>query len=106
MQLTILREHLSSRGANLATIDELDPEKLEGRCFLIVPHETPKFMLPPIPDSAAQALLVTEWWVESCMHKNIVVDPRDDPLSKPFAKLSIEGMEIFPIRLRAFADSQ
>jgi hypothetical protein len=103
-QLKILREHLSSHGATLLDTDQLDPEKLEGQCFLIVPHDVPNFMLPPVPDATATATRVTEWWVESCMHKKMVVDPQEDRLSKPFAKLSIDGMESLAIRIKTEAD--
>lgn len=86
-------------------ISQLDPEKLQGQSFLIVPHDVPKFMLPPIPDAAAKATQVTEWWVESCMHKKKVVDPEDDYLSKPFSKLSIDGTWSLPYRIKAEANS-
>lgn len=39
------------------------------------------------------------------MHKKTVVDPKEDRLSKPFAKLSIDGMGSLPIRIKTEADS-
>ena len=91
--MKILREHLLSHGARLLDVDQLDSENVNGQCFLIVPVDVPEFMLPPIPEAASLATRVTEWWVESCMHKKRVVDPENDRLSKPFAKLTIDGMK-------------
>ena len=70
---------------------ELNADEIEEGSFLIVPHYLPSHMIPPIPLPAEKLIQVTEWWVESCIQKKSLVDPTDDLLVKPFAKLNING---------------
>lgn len=72
-------------------VSELNEDEIQKESFLIVPHDLPSHMVPPIPASVEKLKRVTEWWVESCLQKRCLVDPDDDPLVKPFAKLSIKG---------------
>jgi hypothetical protein len=72
-------------------VSELDADETMEESFLIMPHDLPSYMMPPIPSPAERLKRVTEWWVESCLQMKSLVDPEDDPLVRPFAKLSIKG---------------
>jgi len=72
-------------------VSELNANEIQEESFLIVPHDLPSHMVPPIPLPAEKLIWVTEWWVESCLQKKSLVDPNDDPLVKPFATLNIKG---------------
>jgi hypothetical protein len=72
-------------------VSELNADEIQEESFLIVPHDLAPHMVTPIPFPAEKLKRVTEWWVESCLQKKNLVDPDDDPLVKPFAKLNIKG---------------
>jgi len=72
-------------------LNELNADEIQEESFLVVPHDLPSHMVPPVPTHVKNSKRVTEWWVESCLQKKSIVDPDDDPLVKPFAKLKIKG---------------
>jgi DNA replication regulator DPB11 len=57
---------------------------------LVVPHDVP-IDLATLPEGAGDFALVTNWWVERCLHGKLLVDPTDSVLCRPFNKLSISG---------------
>ncbi|KAF2762808.1 hypothetical protein EJ05DRAFT_481689 [Pseudovirgaria hyperparasitica] len=91
---TILLQHLSANGAMACTrpaeLAALPLEKLEDG-FLIVPDDAPVTRLPPLPELAQRLLKVTNWWVEKCLHNKTLIDPTEDALCRPFAKIHING---------------
>jgi DNA replication regulator DPB11 len=58
--------------------------------FLVVPHDIP-VDLTTLPGSAEKLLLVTNWWVERCLHGKSLVDPTEHVLCRPFDKFQIDG---------------
>ena len=67
-----------------------------GRGFLLVPHDV-QLDLTSLPEAAGNMTLVTNWWVERCLHGKRLVDPTDNVLCKPFNKLRISGMYIISL---------
>jgi DNA replication regulator DPB11 len=61
-----------------------------GRGYLVVPHDVP---VDPstLPEGAGNLSLVTNWWVERCLHGKCLVDPTDCVLCRPFNNLNISG---------------
>ena len=67
------------------------PEELEAPSqragfhagYLLMPHtfEGEPMQLPEVP---AGTEIVTEWWVERCIHSKRLIKPAEDPLSRPF----------------------
>ena len=60
------------------------------RGFLVVPHDVPTD-LTLLPEGAGKLCLVTNWWVERCLHSKTLVNPTDNVLCRPFDKQSISG---------------
>jgi DNA replication regulator DPB11 len=61
-----------------------------ARGFLVVPHDV-VLDLATLPEGAGNLTLVTNWWVERCLHGKSLVDPTDSVLCRPFDNLSISG---------------
>ena len=72
-------------------MSELNADEIQEKSFLVVPHDLPSHLVPPIPTAVENLKQVTEWWVESSLQKRSLVDPDDDPLVKPFAKSNVKG---------------
>ncbi|OAG03131.1 uncharacterized protein CC84DRAFT_1220030 [Paraphaeosphaeria sporulosa] len=75
----ILREHLDSNGA-VVVCDAAELEKFAaddlGEGFVLVPHDVQPD-LTSLPDAAGAMSMVTNWWVERCLHGKCLVDPTD-----------------------------
>lgn len=68
-----------------------------GEGFLVVPHDVEPD-LTSLPDAAGAMSIVTNWWVERCLHGKYLVDPADSVLCEPFNKLSVSSM-LDPLRM-------
>ncbi|KAI9718379.1 MAG: hypothetical protein M1812_004100 [Candelaria pacifica] len=87
----ILGNHLRSHDGDVATsLDTFSrpvPNLLESTAYLVVPHNFSAEQLPLFRNSGAS--IVTEWWVEQCLHRKSLIDPMQSVLSTPFSKLPI-----------------
>lgn len=86
-----LGDFLIPNGASLVeSLDELEAASenafFRERC-LLVPHAKPDSHTE-LPDAPPTTLLVSEWWVERCIHYKQFMDPSDDPLSRPLWDIS------------------
>ncbi|KAF1966386.1 hypothetical protein BU23DRAFT_544568 [Bimuria novae-zelandiae CBS 107.79] len=101
----ILREHLDSNGAvvvgDATELDNFSADDL-GEGFVLVPHDA-QTDLTSLPEAAGTMSLVTNWWVERCLHGKTLVDPTDCVLCRPFDKPSISGFEGLTINSTGFA---
>ncbi|KAJ4355562.1 protein kinase activating protein dpb11 [Didymosphaeria variabile] len=101
----ILREHLDSNGAvvicDAAELENFASDDL-GEGFVLVPHDVQPD-LTSLPEAAGAMSVVTNWWVERCLHGKCLVDPTDYVLCKPFDKLSISGLQGLTINSTGFA---
>ncbi|KAI8932012.1 hypothetical protein NX059_010907 [Plenodomus lindquistii] len=101
----ILRQHLSSHGARVLSTSDLNNISNDDMTlgFLIVPHDA-EVDLAPIPDRAGSLVnIVSNWWVERCLHGKRLIDPADDVLSRPFGKLSVSGFSGLTVNSTGFA---
>lgn len=60
------------------------------RGYLVVPHDVIG-NLQPLPEAAGHLNLVTNWWVERCLHAKVLVDHTENVLCRPFDKLRVSG---------------
>lgn len=100
----ILRKHLASHGARVLFASDLNNASCDDiqRGFLIVPHDA-EVDYTLIPERAASLIsIVSNWWVERCLHGKRLVDPTDDVLSRPFGKLSICGFSGLTVNSTGF----
>lgn len=66
--------------------------------ILLMPHEVPT-KLPAIP---AGTILVTEWWLERCIHFKQCLDPQEDALSQPYANTLVPAFQDMIISTTGF----
>ncbi|KAF2216652.1 hypothetical protein CERZMDRAFT_33861 [Cercospora zeae-maydis SCOH1-5] len=108
-----LRSVVTANGATVVDTPEDLERAPESRHFrsqrLLVPHAQPT-ELPIVPPGTT---LVTEWWVERCLHFKQELDPEQDVLSQPmqgkqiseFANLVISSTGFNSVDLRMSAET-
>ncbi|KAK3070311.1 protein kinase activating protein dpb11 [Teratosphaeriaceae sp. CCFEE 6253] len=81
-----LQAFLEPQGAIIAhTATELEASSQQPRFrarYLLMPHASDNSPMP-LPTVPADTKLVTEWWVERCIHSKTLIEPLDDPLCRP-----------------------
>ncbi|KAF1847023.1 uncharacterized protein K460DRAFT_51934 [Cucurbitaria berberidis CBS 394.84] len=100
----ILRQHLDSQGARVVCASDLNSSSSDDlrRGYVVVPHDA-EVDLTTLPERAGSLMnLVTNWWVERCLHGKRLIDPADDVLSKPFDRLSISGFSALTVNSTGF----
>ena len=94
---SILRDHLLSNDAEIASsiveLSQSTPDTLASEGYIIVPHTSDRKQQPEPPPSQIPLHTVSEWWLERCLHRKIVVDPEVDTASFPFQKYPISGFD-------------
>ena len=100
-----LQQFLEPNGARIvhssAELQDAPCEPLFKDRYLLVPHASEEPLeLPAIPSGAK---LVTEWWVERCIHYKRTLDPSEDALSRVFGNLNISGFENLTICATGFS---
>ncbi|KAI5367731.1 Putative BRCT domain-containing protein [Septoria linicola] len=85
-----LRSVVSLNGAtvvdNITELDKASGPPFPGTRCLLMPHAQPT-RLPEVPSGT---ILVTEWWVERCLHFKQQIDPHLDTLSQPMQDRLVE----------------
>ncbi|KAH6642346.1 hypothetical protein C7974DRAFT_99688 [Boeremia exigua] len=104
---TILHEHLEKNGAHALNSNNLEGISSEHltRGFLVIPHDVEVDVVSGSLPARAGTIgnLVTNWWVERCLHGKCLVDPTTDVLSRPFDKLSINGFSGLTVNSTGFS---
>ncbi|KAF2453635.1 BRCT domain-containing protein [Lineolata rhizophorae] len=104
---SLVSGHLSANGAEVI----LSTEELEGftgddlqRGYLILPHNKP-FGDAQIPKAAEPMQIVTEWWVESCLARKMLLGPSEGLFLQPFPHARVSaGFEGVTICSTSFTD--
>ena len=52
--------------------------------YVLVPHTASEHDIPSTPDSTSQPKVVTDMWIERCLHKKTFVQPKDNITSSLF----------------------
>lgn len=102
----LLQQYLEPNGARVAQT----PTELENALYdpsfnaryLLVPH-TSSPPISPLPEVPPGTIVVTEWWVERCIHYKRTFDPDTDALSRPLADATIPGFSDLLISTTGFA---
>ncbi|KAI2636222.1 hypothetical protein GGS26DRAFT_548115 [Hypomontagnella submonticulosa] len=103
----IVQHHLSSHDGQISeSIEDAASsnysEPLDRR-YLVVPQTSQ-------PESHPQLLegmhIVTEFYIERCVHNKILLDPRDHVLGQPFPQFPIEGFQDLTICTAGFRNEQ
>ncbi|KAI7194306.1 hypothetical protein KC363_g2209 [Hortaea werneckii] len=80
----LLKQYLEPNGAAVVPAKDLDDASSD-------PHYISRYLLVPrnqdgslhLPEVPAGTEMVTEWWVERCIHYKRFLEPVEDPLSRP-----------------------
>ncbi|KAH8144935.1 uncharacterized protein LAJ45_11056 [Morchella importuna] len=72
-----------------------------SRLFVVVPATMRKRDCPDF-SSIEDVLIVTDWWLEACMHKSILLEPSDGFTYSPFEEFPLEGFKGMQICLTQF----
>ena len=90
-QATILKVVIPSHGGTIVS----SMNALENASFawklLIVPREKRASECPELPDGI---IMVTEWWLEACLHYKKLVKPTGDFTTMPVEQFEVEGNTI------------
>ncbi|KAH7139065.1 hypothetical protein B0J11DRAFT_34395 [Dendryphion nanum] len=101
----ILRDHIGNNGAAMLQsseeIHQLSSDDLR-QAFLVIPHDA-VIDLTSLPGGAGNMSLVTNWWVERCLHSKSLIDPSESILCTPFNKLRINGFTDLIVNATGFA---
>ncbi|EME47352.1 hypothetical protein DOTSEDRAFT_77681 [Dothistroma septosporum NZE10] len=97
-----LRQFLEPNGATIVQSSAeletaIDVPGFDCRC-LLMPHAQP-IILPDVPP---ETILVTEWWVERCIHYKRHFNPAEDHLSSPIANVLVSGFASLTISTSGF----
>ncbi|BFZ64261.1 protein kinase activating protein dpb11 [Saitoella coloradoensis] len=96
----ILYTYLTSHGGHCVdTLSALPPDKPE-RSFVVVSHSVPIVDCPNVPSE--RATLVTEQWLERCVHFGRRVEIDDWVASRPLVRTHIPGMKGLTIAMTGF----
>ncbi|KAK6594790.1 BRCT domain-containing protein [Botrytis cinerea] len=96
----ILENHLVAHdGKVLRNESDLSAPNSRTRSYIIVPsHLSPS----KYPINSSEVEIITDWWVERCLHLKKYLEPKEHVLGRPFPKFPIEGFSDLKISSAAF----
>lgn len=101
-QTDVLVNTVSSLGGLVVgSIAEINAAEGMIRRFVIVPQSADQKSIPLLPDGVE---LITECFIERCLHRKALLDPRDHVIGRPFPVFPIQGFENFSICTAGFTD--
>ena len=102
----LLQQYLEPNGARVAqTTADLEDASHDPSFvarYLLIPH-TSSPPISPTPEVPPGTFVVTEWWVERCIHYKRAFDPETDALSRPLADAVIPGFADLMVSTTGFA---
>lgn len=101
-RVAVLTEYILSRGGRISETIPVDVSlHAATRRFVIVPQESSPRTHPSVPNGVD---LVTEFFIERCVHGKRLFRPQDHVLGRPFPVFPIEGFHNLPISTSGFVD--
>ncbi|KAF7865231.1 hypothetical protein EAF04_006208 [Stromatinia cepivora] len=96
----ILGNHLIAHdGKVLRNESDLSAPNPRKRIYVIVPFHLPT---SKYPDLSSEVEIITDWWVERCLHLKTYLEPKQHVLGRPFPKFPIEGFSGLKVSSAAF----
>ncbi|KAL9612377.1 MAG: hypothetical protein Q9167_003017 [Letrouitia subvulpina] len=89
---SVLYKYLISNGAEiLPSLETLtsEPLSLTENEYIILPHDVPRSGITSLPQNIDQRHLVTDMWIERCLHRKMLVRPGANVTNTPFEKFPI-----------------
>jgi hypothetical protein len=102
----LLQQYLEPNGARVAQtpteLEDVSHDPSFNARYLLIPH-TSSPPISPLPEVPPGTIVVTEWWVERCIHYKCTFDPATDALSRPFADATIPEFSSLMVSTTGFA---
>ncbi|KAM3083782.1 protein kinase activating protein dpb11 [Clarireedia jacksonii] len=103
----ILSNHLLAHDGEVLQSDkgliELSAASPHKRHFMIVPYDLPATKYPELPESGSRIEIITDWWVERCLHHKQFMEPSAHVIGRPFPSFPIKGFSDLNISSAAFS---
>jgi DNA replication regulator DPB11 len=102
----IVHDHVSSHDGQVSqSLSELNSQgqEPEEQRFLVVPQNSQPDTHPRLPDGAH---IVTEFYIERCIHNKKLFDPDDQVLGRPFPSFPIDGFDKLTLCTAGFRNEQ
>ena len=107
LQSSVLQKHLHSQNAEIVDsithLSEPSTPVPSTESYLLVPHTSSDNSIPATPSLETWPTVVTDMWVERCLHRKEYVPPQNNVTNTPFCRFPISGMiktiRIFLLRL-------
>ncbi|KUI65035.1 S-M checkpoint control protein rad4 [Cytospora mali] len=101
-QTEVLVNTVSSLGGTvIATLRDLALSEGMSHRFVIVPQSADPTSHPPLPDGVEA---ITECFIERCLHRKVLLSPREHVIGRPFPVFPIEGFDKLSICTAGFTD--
>jgi DNA replication regulator DPB11 len=106
-KIEVLCSHLVPQGAEI--VDSLDMlpsvSETEGtrHLLMMVPHNFHIAKHPKLPKSKIPIEIVTEWWVERCLHRKRFMHPAEHIVGRPFRVFPIQEFTCMVVCSSAFS---
>ncbi|MCJ1401207.1 hypothetical protein MMC11_004419 [Xylographa trunciseda] len=101
----VLEHHLRSHDAEVFThLDDFSRQRMAAEndsVFLVVPHTSSDHDIPSTPHPVPKPIVVTDMWIELCLHRKRYVHPQANVTSSPF-RYPVPGFELLSICCTAF----
>ncbi|OLL21835.1 S-M checkpoint control protein rad4 [Neolecta irregularis DAH-3] len=99
-QAALLTSHLIDNGGSIAK-GMFRFSGNEKTCFVVVPHTTLKKDAPVVEG----AYLITEWWIEKCLHRKAFLDPLSEIISGPLFtnQHALDGANQYSVSVSGFS---
>ncbi|KAI1809820.1 hypothetical protein GGS20DRAFT_252612 [Poronia punctata] len=103
----ILSNYVTSYGGRMAgsleDVASLSHEEALDQRYLVVPQLSEPDTHPPLPDNVH---IITEFFIERCIHRKLLFAPSDHVLGQPFPRFPIGGFQNITICTAGFVDEQ
>lgn len=96
-----MHDHLHShRGEIVQDIAELLPSSATSSSgYILVSHTTAHHDIPRIPQQVLQPAVVTDMWIERCLHRQSFIEPHANVTNTPFLRFPVTGKTFLSIKL-------
>lgn len=99
-----MHKFLSSNGAQIIAQSPDTQHNEEQAVVLLVPHSIPAVEVQTLQlDLPMRTRVVSEWWVEKCLHEKRLIDESQTPLSQPLQTATIPGFDRLTICPTSFS---
>ena len=100
---SVLHGHVVSNGGDTSeALDNMHLCNENHHTFLVVPSEMPLSEHPDLSDNTAPMQIVTEWWIERCLHHKQFSEPSEHVIGRPIPHFPLQSFRGMTISSAAF----